>query len=203
MSLLPTLHQYLQTAAQDFQHIDPRRKTALGHIAAAIQQQLQTEGTTALNYICTHNSRRSHMGQLWATAAAAYYHIPAVTCYSGGTEVTAFHPNAIKALQDAGFEINTTDTSTNPHYTVRYATAADPVIAFSKKYMDAPAHYIAVMTCAHADDNCPVVIGAIAKIATPYQDPKEADGTSEQDAVYRDRCRQIATEVLYTFSLLT
>lgn len=196
-ALLPAIRQYLEKAEQEFGHIAPARKVALQQIAEGIRQLLNTTGHAPLIYICTHNSRRSHMGQYWALAAAAYYHIEGITSYSGGTETTAFHPNASKALQEAGFDIRWMN--------VVYATNKPPVAAYSKKYTDAPnptSDFIAVMTCSHADDNCPVVTGAYLKVTTPYDDPKEGDGTPEQDQLYKERCMQIATEVLYTFSLV-
>jgi len=45
------------------------------------------------------------MGQLWISVAAAYYGLPKVDTFSGGTAITAFNPRAVKALQDLGFEI--------------------------------------------------------------------------------------------------
>lgn len=205
MQLLPGIISYLQAAEKDFDSIDAARKLELRKIADGVSQLLRTTGKAALIYVCTHNSRRSHMGQLWAAAAAAYYGIQGIESYSGGTEVTAFNPNAIKALRDSGFEITTTVMQENPHYSITYSKGAEPLVAFSKKYMDAPnpaRNFIAVMTCTHADENCPVVVGATLKVSTPYEDPKNGDGRPEQDAGYRTRCRQIATEVLYTFSLL-
>lgn len=205
MKLLPEIEAYLQAVEKDFDTIPPARKTALKKIAQGIEQLLSTNGQASLIYICTHNSRRSHMGQLWAAAAASYYQLQGITTYSGGTEITALHPNAIKALQQAGFEVNGTTPASNPHYAVTYAIDTAPVITFSKKYMEAPnptSNFIAVMTCSHADENCPLVAGAALKVATPYHDPKESDGTATQDITYQSRSRQIATEVLYTFSLV-
>jgi protein-tyrosine phosphatase/arsenate reductase len=145
------------------------------------------------------------MGQLWAYAAANYYGIKGVSSFSGGTETTAFHPNAIKALTKAGFLIAKKAEEVNPKYEVKYATDEPAVTLFSKKYMDAPnptTNFAAIMTCAHADETCPIVQGAAVKIAIPYEDPKEADGKPNQDEVYNERCKQIATEILYVFSLM-
>jgi protein-tyrosine phosphatase/arsenate reductase len=203
--LLPAIRQYLLAAEQDFNLISAERKLTLRKIANGIVDLLDTTGQAALIYVCTHNSRRSHMGQLWAMAAAAYYHINGITSYSGGTEITAFNPNAIKALQEAGFIISTSSSYANPHYRISYAVGSPEIVAFSKKYMDAPnptSDFIAVMTCSHADENCPFVAGASLKVATPYEDPKEGDGTPEQEQVYSARCKEISTEVLYTFKLV-
>lgn len=203
--LFPKLAQYLAAAANDFEQISLQRKAVLSQIADGVIAALDKTGQSALIYVCTHNSRRSHMGQLWAAAAAAYYNLPGIATYSGGTEITAFNPNAIKALADAGFEITGPESQPNPHYSVAYAAEEAPLVAFSKRYMDPPNpadHFIAVMTCAHADDNCPFVTGASLRVATPYEDPKEADGKPTQAQVYSQRCKEIATEVLYTFSLV-
>ena len=205
MHLLPKISQYLQNIEKDFELIPAERKLALLNIAEGVRKLLEEKGHADLIYVCTHNSRRSHMGQLWALAAAAYYNVSGIGSYSGGTEVTAFNPNAIKAMQDAGFEMSEGVGEVNPHYDVVYVEGGVPVTVFSKKYMDSRnpgKDFIAVMTCAHADENCPVVMGASLKVATPYEDPKEGDGKPEQEQVYRERCRQIAREVLYTFSLV-
>jgi protein-tyrosine phosphatase/arsenate reductase len=203
--LYPAIVQYIQTAEKDFDKIPADRKVELKKIAQYIQKQLKTEKKVSLIYICTHNSRRSHTGQLWALAAAEYYGFKGVSAYSGGLEVTAFNVNAIKALNEAGFKITAKTPAPNPNFESRYSDDIAPVISFSKKYMDEPnpkSNFAAVMTCSHADAACPIVFGAAIKVATPYEDPKDADGTPQQDQVYKERCKQIATEVLYTFSLV-
>jgi arsenate reductase len=35
------------------------------------------------------------------------------------------------------------------------------------------------------------------RISLPYDDPKAADGTSEEAERYEERCLQIATEMMY------
>lgn len=203
--LNPPLNQYIENAKKDFDKIPADRKAQLKKIALFLHTKLNAEKKADLIFICTHNSRRSHMGQLWAYAAANYYGIKGVSSYSGGTEATAFHPNAIKALTKAGFTIAKKAEGTNPKYDVKYAADEPSVTLFSKKYMDAPnptSNFAAVMTCAHADKTCPIVQGASIKIAIPYEDPKEADGKTNQDEVYNERCKQIATEILYAFSLI-
>jgi len=199
------LNDYLENAKKDFDKIPAERKEQLKKIASYVETNLKAEKKANLIFICTHNSRRSHMGQLWAYAAASYYGIKGVSSYSGGTEVTAFNPNAIKALTKAGFTITKKAEESNPKYEVTYANDAPAVTLFSKKYMDAPnptTNFAAIMTCEHADSNCPVVIGAATKIAIPYEDPKKADGQPNQDEVYDERSKQIATEILYAFSLV-
>ncbi|THU39770.1 protein-tyrosine-phosphatase [Niastella caeni] len=203
--LSPVLNDYIENAKKDFDKIPADRKEQLKKIASYVQAKLNAEKKAGLIFICTHNSRRSHMGQLWAYAAANYYGIKGISSFSGGTEATAFHPNAIKALTNAGFSITKKGEGSNPKYEVKYAADAPAVTVFSKKYMDAPnptTNFVAIMTCSQANEACPVVHGASVKIAIPYEDPKQADGKPNQDDVYNERCRQIATEILYAFSLV-
>jgi arsenate reductase (thioredoxin) len=202
-ALNPALVTYINTVKPDFAKISQERRAALDKIAAFIQQKVDAGEPVQLTYICTHNSRRSHFGQIWAATAAAYYGVPNVKTYSGGTEASAFNPRAIAACTRAGFVVTKTSEGINPVYAVGYATDREPIQAFSKKYDD-PANpqtnFCAVMTCSQADAACPIVKGAAARVATPYEDPKAFDGKPEETAQYDERCRQIATETLYVFS---
>lgn len=142
------------------------------------------------------------MGQVWAATAAAHHGIDGVRTYSGGTEATAFNPRAVAAMQRAGFAIENPGGQ-NPHYLVRFAETGPSMECFSKSYDD-PANpgegFAAIMTCSEADEACPVVLGAALRLPLRYDDPKVADGTSEEAAAYDERCLQIATEMLYLFS---
>jgi protein-tyrosine-phosphatase len=203
--LFSPISKYLQSAEKEFDQIPDDRKTQLKKVALFVKSKLSAEKKVNLVFICTHNSRRSHMAQLWAYAAAEYYGVTGVQNFSGGTENTAFNERAVKALTGAGFIISKKTAGSNPTYEVKYAEGAPAITAFSKKYMDAPnpsSNFAAIMTCSHADKNCPTVVGASVKIAIPYEDPKEADGKANETAVYNERSRQIAREMLYIFSLV-
>jgi protein-tyrosine-phosphatase len=199
------LQQYISDIERGFEQIPEDRRKTLKELADYIDTQDAAGEPKNLIFICTHNSRRSHMSQLWAQTAAHYYGIEDVHSYSGGTEATAFNPRAVHALRKAGFEIEQTDSSSNPVYLVKYSEGAEPVKGFSKKYDDAfnpKEHFAAVMTCSQADEACPIVYGATRRISIPYEDPKVADNTPEEEARYDERCRQIATELFYAFSLI-
>lgn len=188
-----------------FDTISDERKALLSQISAYISAQVANQEPVKLVYICTHNSRRSHYGQIWAGVAAAYYGIPQVETYSGGTEETAFNERAVAASERLGFNIEKTTEGTNPVYQVYFADDTAPITAFSKKFdsdANPKAGFCAVMTCNSADKNCPVVFGASARVATPYEDPKAFDGTPEESAMYEARSKQIALETLYVFSLV-
>jgi arsenate reductase len=201
--LLPALGDTAQGFVKRSDLLPKERQMILGELTRFVQNGIDRNETVLLNFICTHNSRRSHLAQLWAQTAAYYYGIPGVECFSGGTEATAFNPRAVTAMREVGFDIRTTREGENPVYEVKYATDAPGVITFSKKYDDAfnPANdFAAVMTCSHADENCPLVIGARARIAIMYNDPKEFDGTPFEAAKYRERVLQIGAEMFYAFS---
>lgn len=201
--LLPTLQNTVVSLIGEFHQIQPARKELLNQLTEFIRNKTSEAKPIYLNFICTHNSRRSHISQLWAQAAAHYYGINNVTCLSGGTEATAFNPRAVKAMQDAGFNISIKKEGENPRYEVRFADNAQPVLAFSKTYDDPFNHnqdFAAVMTCSHADTNCPMVLGASKRIALTFNDPKEFDGTPLESAKYVERVNEIGREILYAFS---
>ncbi|HYG19604.1 MAG TPA: protein-tyrosine-phosphatase [Ohtaekwangia sp.] len=197
------LAETIQTLINDFDGISEGRKTILKQLSAFVEAKARKNEKTELIFICTHNSRRSHISQLWGQAAAAYYGIPNLLSYSGGTEATAFNPRAVKAMQEAGFKIAISAEGINPLYEVSFSDEAKTVIAFSKKY-DSPSNpkkgFAAIMTCSHADENCPVVLGMEKRISLPYDDPKDFDGTPLESEKYAERVREIGTEILYAFS---
>jgi protein-tyrosine-phosphatase len=199
-----TLHPDLQRYVNDrvlpaVNTIPAERKENLDLIVAFVKER-KAAGTTAdLTFICTHNSRRSHLSQLWAATAAWHFAQDHVRTYSGGTEATAFNPRAVAAIERAGFQVVKPEGK-NPVYEVSFSKDRDPVPCWSKKYDD-PVNpkqdFCAVMTCSEADTNCPIVRGALDRVSLPYNDPKEADGTPEEAARYNERCLQIAAELWY------
>ena len=188
--------------SQQYESISFERKVLLEKIAAYIQQKKEANLPIQLIYVCTHNSRRSHFGQIWATVAAEYFGVNKVTTFSGGTEATTFNPNAIHALRGLGFEITKMDTTDNPRYDVDFG-GPKSIICFSKVYDDASnptSNFAAIMTCGDAEENCPFIPGVELRIGTTYDDPKMFDGTDLQDEKYKERALQIGLETLYVFS---
>lgn len=198
-----TLNETIQGLVKTFDAIPAERKQILRQLTDFVESKSKKGEKIELIFICTHNSRRSHISQIWAQAAAGYYGIGNVVSYSGGTEATAFNPRAVKAMVDAGFKVTATSNGSNPIYEVEFADDANEVIAFSKKY-DSPSNpqggFAAIMTCSHADENCPVVFGMEKRISLPYNDPKDFDGTPQEAEKYAERVREIGAEILYAFS---
>lgn len=197
--MLQSIKTFAERLQQDFPEIPSERKAILAKIATFVREKSQTGQPALLTFICTHNSRRSHLGQIWAQTLAHHYGIAGVQTFSGGTEATAFHPHAIQALRETGFKIEGTPEA-NPHYQVRFDAEQPAIEAFSKTFQDAfnpQNNFCAIMTCDEADAACPFVPGAALRISLPYEDPKIYDGTPQQAAMYAERSHQIALEMAY------
>ncbi len=202
-AMYPALSTYIKSVITNMEAIPQERKDQLKKIALFVKTKKQSNEPANLTFICTHNSRRSHMSQIWATTAAAYYGIEdGINTYSGGTEATAFNSRAVAAIERAGFKVENPGGD-NPRYQIAYTDNAPSMECFSKKYDDpgnADENFAAVMTCSEADKNCPFIPGASLRVPIPYVDPKESDGSDQEAATYDERCRQIATEMFYIMS---
>jgi len=198
--IFPSVAVFIADRKAEFDLIPIERKAVLERLSGYARARIIDGKTAHLVFICTHNSRRSQFAQVWAQVAADLYNLKIKT-YSGGTETTAFNPRAIESLRRVGLsiEVNGTDEG-NPHYLISYAQNGARMSCFSKKFCDEPnprSGYCAVMTCSHADEACPMVIGCDLRIPVMYDDPKVADDTVEEVAVYDQRSRQICREMLY------
>lgn len=185
------------------QTISEERKAVLQPLADFMQSKVSENKEIRINFICTHNSRRSHLSQVWAQTMAAYFNINKVICYSGGTEATALFPMVAETLQNSGFQINTISENGNPVYSIKYADNAHPIIGFSKKlddHFNPKSEFVAIMTCDSANEACPFVPGAEKRIPITFEDPKIFDNTPLQAEKYNERSLQIATELFYVFS---
>jgi arsenate reductase (thioredoxin) len=198
------IRQFTQSLQNDFDLIPAERKALLQKITSYIQERYDKNLPINLVYICTHNSRRSHFGQVAAALAAQYYNLEKVNTFSGGTEATAFNPNAIEALKNIGFEVVSDGRGVNPIHQVSFGENTSTT-CFSKVYDDEAnpkTDFAAIMTCSDAEQNCPFIPNVALRIGTTYEDPKKSDGTPQQAETYEARFRQIATETLYAFSLV-
>ena len=185
----------------NFNSITDERKSELESVVAYIQSKIDTEDEVKLNFICTHNSRRSQFAQVWSEVAADHYKIP-MTAFSGGVEVTACNERTIASLKRFGFEI-ICEGEENPRCILKYGESEKGLVLFSKLYNDItnPADdFAAIMTCSEADDNCPFIPGADVRIPLRYDDPKSYDDTPEEGEKYDTCSAKIACEMLYVFS---
>lgn len=183
--------------------ISDDRKAILSTLIDFIQAKVNDGKAINLNFICTHNSRRSHLSQIWAQFASSYYNIKDVNCYSGGTEETALFPKVAETLSEQGFSINIISEGKNPVYAIKFSGNSNPMIGFSKKYnhpFNPESDFAAIMTCSQADGDCPYIPGAEKRIPVTFEDPKISDNTPQQTEVYYNRSLQIGAEMFYVFS---
>ncbi len=191
-----------ESLIKDSECISEQRKHLLDELCLYIKGKLDSKSEVNLVFICTHNSRRSHMAQIWAQAAAYMYDVPNIHTYSGGTRKTNFNTSAIHALKNAGFKISSAKDGKNPKYKVRFAKKPEALICFSKVYdykKNPKENFVAVMTCSEADEACPVINGASYRTTISYDDPKKFDGKENELAAYQERSEQIGREMLYVF----
>lgn len=202
--LYPEIHEYLHRRAGEFDTISAIRKGELQRLADYIIECISSGRQANLTFVCTHNSRRSHLTQIWAQVAAAYFGLPAVHTFSGGTEVTACNPRTVEALKRCGLRFNVDDAmQLNPRYSVSFSESEPSMICYSKIFNQAPnptTGYCAIMTCSHADENCPVALGCDLRLPIRYEDPKVSDDTPSEAVTYDERCAQIAREMYYAMS---
>ncbi len=196
--VFPEIEQTISSL--DIDQISEDRKEVLNHLANYIRARITKKKAIALNFICTHNSRRSHLSQVWAQTLAHYIGIKNISCYSGGTEATAMFPVAAETLKNHGFLIAKLSDSSNPVYSIKYSANSHPSIGFSKTFDDdfnPKSNFAAIMTCSSADKGCPIVGGSDGRFPITFEDPKAFDNTPLQKEKYRERSLQIATEILY------
>lgn len=201
----PTIFPEIETSISEYNHseIVENRKTVLQPLIDYIQSKVKNKQPVRINFICTHNSRRSHLTQVWAKTMAHYFNIPNVTCYSSGTETTALFPKVAETLENTGFKVNKLSEGENPIYSIKFSDNELPIIAFSKKLdneFNPKNSFAAVMTCSQADGACPFVIGAEKRIPITFEDPKAFDNTPQQTEKYLERSMQIANEMKYVFT---
>lgn len=199
--MLPKLKEFILNISKE--SISKSRQDTLQPLVSFIQKRINQQEKVRLNFICTHNSRRSHLAQVWAQTMAYYFRIETVFCYSGGTTVTALFPNVAETLSEMGFNTTKLTHGKNPIYSIKYAENELPVIGFSKEWhneFNPKNEFAAILTCSQADEDCPFIPGAKKRISIPFEDPKIYDNTLQQSKKYEERSIQIASELFYVFS---
>lgn len=184
--------------------ISDERKKILLPLAKHINKKLEAKEPVAINFICTHNSRRSHLGQIWAHTLANYFGLNNVTCFSGGTVATAMYPQIVETLKSVGFSVLKLSETDNAFYALKTSGNAIPILSFSKEYnhpYNPSNDFIAIMTCGQADEDCPLVNGAEARYAVTYEDPKVFDNSTKKAEMYAKRNLQIASEMYFVFKM--
>lgn len=199
---LDRLSDYVDERTREFGLIEPERREALLQLVAHINTIQATGKPVRLTFICTANSRRSQLAEIWAATAAAHYDVPHIETYSGGTGVSAFNKRISRTLTGAGFEV-IMRPGFNSQVQVRYSDREPPIFCYSKVHND-PVNpredYIAVVLCDDAEVACPVMPGATYRVFIPYVDPRLSDHSDDEREAYHERNAQIAREMLFVMS---
>ncbi len=197
----PHLKQNIKELIREDEEIFPGRKQELQALAQEIHNLIMDKNKAEVTFVCTHNSRRSQLAELWLRAACKYYDVENVQAFSGGTEATAFNERMVDAAVRFGFTILKEKSAQNPRYIARLSDSdPDEAIMFSKKYDDPfnpEKDFIAVMVCSQADRDCPFVPGAFSRVSLPYEDPKAFDDTVDETMAYDNKVREIGREILF------
>lgn len=199
--MFPNLINVIATFSS--QSISDERKVVLLPLVNYIQEKINTDKAIRLHFICTHNSRRSHLSQIWAQTMAYHVGLKNVSCYSGGTEATAIFIKVLETLTSQGFQVLRLSGNENPVVAVKFAANENPILCFSKTYdhpFNPSTQFGAVMTCSNADEGCPIVVGSEARFPIKYDDPKAYDGTPLQTEKYAEKSLDIAREMWWVFS---
>ncbi|MDO8967211.1 protein-tyrosine-phosphatase [Algoriphagus sp.] len=197
-SFYPALEETISSLPTS--QIPAERMPVIESMVDYILGKIKAKEAVRLNFICTHNSRRSQFSQIWSQTAADYFGIEA-QCYSGGVEVTAFNERAVAAIRRDGFKL-VQKGEANPVYFVFHGEESEPIVTFSKVYDDPinpTTGFAAVMTCDHADENCPFIPGTEKRIPLRFEDPKAFDGTDLEEKMYTERSHQIGAELFLIF----
>lgn len=215
-TILPKLHDSIvQKILPNLNTISKDRLSILNGIGYELKNLINKLGSAKINFICTHNSRRSHLCQILFQTALEFYKMDHISTYSGGTEATALNERVVIALQDFGYRLEKVQPNQfnqshnyqeNPVYEIHLSKITKPILAFSKKYQDDPnpkSDFLAIMTCDHAAENCPVVFGASSKNNLNYTDPKASDGNPDEKQVYSNKLIEIGIEMFALVKLLT
>lgn len=204
-NILSEVKQYCLTLEQEFHLIPDERKDFLTQLSLYISKKIEEKLIPSIVVICTHNSRRSHLGQIWLSIGADFYELPPILTFSGGTESTALNQRVVTALCKIGLKIQSSKkiSPDNPIYEIDWGQKDAPYLAFSKRYREAPNPtdaFAAIMVCSEADEGCPIVKGADFRLSLPYDDPKTFDDTAQESSKYDERCQQIGREMLFVLS---
>jgi len=199
--LFPPINAICEKLTADFDHITTERKNSLNQLSKYLVQEYQQGLTPKAIVICTHNSRRSHMGQIWLSIAADYYGLPKIESFSGGTEATAFNPRAVHATKEIGLQVTSDNLDdANPTYQIKWNEDMPPYLCFSKRFDSSPnpkKAFAAIMVCTEADEACPIVPGVAFRLTLPFHDPKAYDDTPLEGEKYMERCLNIGQEFLF------
>ena len=173
------------------------RKEQIKPLIDTIKSSLSSHQSATVQFICTHNSRRSQTAEFLLDILAREYGLN-ITALSAGTEATAFNPRMVTAITSYGFQLLEYGHDKNPLYI--YSVEHDDLYYYSKRYDEELipiGQRIIVTVCGDAEENCPIIPGTFKRLHLGYTDPKHSDGTASEADTYRAKVLEIGVEMLY------
>jgi len=182
--------------------VSNKRVFLINEIVNYIYKKTSENKIPKLNFICTHNSRRSQFCQFWASFFSNYYNIKCEV-YSGGTVETEVHKSVLNNISDYGFNIIFKECN-NPTYSIKFKNQnlGNYFSKFYYNFENPKNEFAAIMTCTDAENNCPVVEGSEIKFSLPYEDPKKYDKSKNEKNEYKKTSETIASEMNYLFKTI-
>lgn len=182
--------------------VSNKRVFLINEIVNYIYKKTSENKIPKLNFICTHNSRRSQFCQFWASFFSNYYNIKCEV-YSGGTVETEVHKSVLNNISDYGFNISFKECN-NPIYSIKFKNQnlGNYFSKFYYNFENPKNEFAAIMTCSDAENNCPVVEGSEIKFSLPYEDPKKYDKSKNEKNEYKKTSESIASEMNYLFKTI-
>ncbi|MBC8111544.1 MAG: hypothetical protein H7Y04_10830, partial [Verrucomicrobia bacterium] len=203
--LLPGLHEYvaeITSKLRDAGLIPSYRRLILHDIATYVINNFLENQFSNLLFVCTHNSRRSQLCQVWGQIAAFHYDLPLVKCFSGGLETENVSEKILQTLEHAGFHVDNPETQNvyNPQHKVYYSTEFDYISLFSKPYNDAgnpKNNFCTVMNCTPSGEKYQQIDGSKLNVSLIYQNPKDNDDKPDETQVYKQISYKVSLEMFY------
>lgn len=195
------LMKYCGSVEAEFNHIPDSSKMKLIEAGKYIISRLEEGNEARISFVCEHNSRMSHLGQIWTRMATLYYEIENIESFSGGTTPTYVNHRILNALDHTGFKISETGMAGHgPKYLLDSGNPENAFEIFSKRYdhhMNPDTAYIAVSLCYNTEECCPISGGADLQLSMPYEDLQPWDNTPSESVRYDEQCRIIARDMFY------
>ena len=179
--------------------VSNKRAFILNEIINYVYKKISEKKIPKLNFICTHNSRRSQFCQFWATFFSNYYDIKCEV-YSGGTVETEVYKSVLNNISGYGFNISFKERN-NPIYSIefKYQNLGNYFSKLYNGFENPKSEFAAIMTCSDAENDCPLVEGSEIKFSLQYEDPKKYDTTKIEKTEYKKTSEKIASEMNYLF----
>tara|TARA_Y100001949_G_C15986510_1_gene330879 strand:+ start:2001 stop:2567 length:567 start_codon:yes stop_codon:yes gene_type:complete len=165
-----------------------KRKKRLDNIASVINENLNK--TRSIVFLCTHNSRRSQICEVWGKVFAEIYR-KKININSAGAFKTVVHSQVYESIVKCGLVV---DNKKEIFFDKKkFKLNSKTIDSLTMK------NFIAVMTCSNAEKSCPNDPRSIRNIKMFFNDPRIYDETDKMSREYLNTTIYIAEELNYIF----